>query len=517
MKDKNDIFVKEELTYENDTAFYLYKILNESEEIGKYKDYYHNPAFIELLLNDTTLLKRVFKEEPMLIYNIIDYFKTHNYVIDKKQNSLIELIDDPNFEILSTLWDYVKDQDFNYDELVDDGSYFDLINNMELNVTEYYYFLFNQKWLKDQNNLVELQDPEIALLSEQLINSYYYNLINKKKEIEALNIDDDLLTEYQRIEVKTSDAFSYNKKGELFFKKLLVPKIKLNLYDHSRENKLNLLKSFFRFCLFENHVNKELISWFYVFFHDYISTHVMNDYFQIISDVKNKNLLNYVMRILKYLEKDFFQHNEKKFRDFIFNLENNTDYLGRINENLNEHEVYEHKNVVNNIFIVGQLKRMELGYYSFLDNLKLEELSIDSFHFILTQSPLEHSWTSQIFKIEKKSIIMKENTCVLSDAEQLYNSIAIRNCNPENYLFLKKNILIKNLETKDLLKNKFDLEILHYNLLRLFFYHSLIPVSGKSLKENINTHKYSLQSIKNLYIKIWPSDKKIINGYTGSR
>lgn len=499
-------FFSEEFNiYSNDTLT-LFKYFNDEKKFinNNFNILKNNNNFLEFILPNQEYLEQVFKLDPLFIYKILDFFDTNYDTCSLKKNNIYDLLNKKNYPTIEYIWDSFKD--VNIDIINEKAINEKAINEIYNNSENYFYFLFNQLWLK-KREFKSINNNQLQTLGEQLLVCYYYNLFYTNNKDFLINKQSNYENFFKVINVYTKFKFDHDNKTIIFDP---IEKQENVVCNDFREK----LKLFFHFSLENKIVNKKMIIWFYVFFKKYLTKQLQNDYLFIIYKT-NINITGFINNIFKVLGKEFYEYTEEDIKDIFDNFKQ-TEYIYKVEDDdllfLNNSDLFE---ITNNIFLLKKLNQQNQDDYELINIKALDNISLENLYFIFLISPLKNSLQTVVKKIKD---ITQNNIYNLQKIESddifyIYNSCVLKNFNKEYILFTNENVFRNDLTNFIDIKNFFNIEILFYKIIMYLNNYEIIPKLNLNLKKNIEFYKFDLYNIKKIYLSIYPSEEENINGY----
>lgn len=483
----NFLFKNNSLNYNDNIELYelLNKISKEEDILNDIK--IKSDAFLELILPYEELLEKIFKYDSLYIYNIIDYFKNNQDVIDKKKNYIKELLNENNLTLLNYFLEDSIDDSSEYEKK---NIYKDIILNKQF----YFSVLFNNIWLNNLKSFV-ISNNNLTLMAKQILIVYYHNEFYSKNKIDQTMFDNDTYLDFLKLIVKYKHVYIDINNEDVILKK--IDKLYI-----SEESGNNMLRIFFNFCLDNKYINKNLLSWFFVLFYKDIPKYLYNDFYYIIIGI-NHNVLGIISKILNYIGIDFYKYDKNKFDELVKNIVDNNDYLSKIYENLKFDNSIDLTDITNNIYLIKKMYEIQQDIYIFLSDIELNKLNMNQYYIFILTSPLDNAWNTNIY-------ITNNYITFTPDLINIYNSVESRNFTGNCTFITNENIVrIKNIE-KNLYNNNilFDKYINFLNVIAYLSNFEILPFN-----KSIILSDYSLQKIIDQYLKLFPKEKHILNNY----
>jgi hypothetical protein len=487
MSEYNYLFDSKQLNYNN--IILLHELLQNIIENDKILNNMSikSDSFLEFILPYKQILEKIYLKDSLYIYNIIDFYKNNEDIIEKKKNFIKEFLNENNLNLITFLLRNSID-DNNNNELLS------IHKGIIINKEYYFARLFNQIWLNNFKNF-EISNINLILMAKQVLILYYFNEFYNIDKIDQTMFNNDLYQDFLKVLVKY----------KLVYNDINETDINLKTFEEVPTINENKIKLFYKFCLDNKLMNKNLLTWFFIIFHKELPKYLYNDFYYIILEIKH-NILEVISKILLYVGIDFYKYNKIKFNELIKNISDNHDYLGKIYENLKFDNTLDYENITNNIYLIKKIYEIQEDIYTFLYDLELEKLELDQYYMFIITSPLDNSWNSNLYSIDYN---ITENFMQLL---KIYNSIECKNFSG-NCMFLTLSGIkrIKNIE-KELIDqidlNFFDKYILFINIIKYLSNFEIIPYN-----KEIILFDYSLNNIIKDYLSIFPKEKLLIYNY----
>lgn len=498
-------FFSEDNNIYSNNIITLFKYFNEDEHFIKnnFNLLKNNNNFIEFILPNETYLKQAFEYDQLYIYKIIDFFNSRYNVYDLKKKNVYELLNNKNYSTIEYIWNSLKD--FNI-ELTNEN----LINKIQNNADEYFFFLLNQLWLKKNEQKV-IDNENLQTLGEQILICYYYNMFYTKNKDFLINKK----TNYENF-LKIINVYNNNFKIDYEDKNISFNPIPKNEKIICNSN-LNKLKLFFYFALENKIINKNIIIWFFIFFKQHITKQLQNDYLSIIYNT-NPNLIGFINNLFKTFKKEYYEYTEEEIEE-IFESFKNDEYIFKLEDDdvMFENDIDLFK-ITNNIFLLKDLNKRNDEVYSFIKTDFLDTLKIENLFFIFLLSPLENSLDTIVEQIKDITHHVFHTLKEIGDKNPFYfyNSCILKNFNTIDFFFDNDKIFSSNLNNFSEIENYFDIEVLFLKILFFLNNYEIIPKLNLNLKKNINYYKFDLHIIKKIYLTIYPFEKNNLDGYQKS-
>lgn len=467
----------------------LYKIIQDDDFLDNILVKTDN--FLEFAISSNILLEKIFKRDPLFIYNIIDFFKNNEDIIERKRNYIKELLNENNMNLLN----YFMENMININE--EDSNKMNIYKNIILKKDYYFAMLFNQIWLNNYKN-IEITNANLILMAKQILILYYYNEFYNKNNIDQIMFDEELYQDFLKLLVKYKGVYA----------EINNENIILKTFDETPAINENKLKIFYKFCISNNFINKNLLSWFFVLFYNELPKYLYNDFYYIILGV-NHNILGVISKILNYVGIDLYKYDKAKFNDLVAKIEDNHDYLGKIYDNLKFDNKFDYEDITNNIYLIQRFYEIYSDIYTFLYDINLNKLETNQYYLFILTSPLDNSFDTSIYSI--KNILPYS-----IDLVKIYNSVECKNF-VGNCIFLTefgikkiKNIeknLINKINTDQININLFDKYINFINILNYLSKFEIIPYN------TINLPDYNLDNIIENYLILFPKERQILHNY----
>lgn len=496
MEDYSYLFQSEKIYSENILSFYnfFYKE-NPLEYINN--SVLEKPFFLYLVYPSEKIIKELFYKNDLIRFRFIDFFTENLDLVEQREIKINNFLKNNDIEHIENIFSKIKtDIDIKYMNeikyLIDD-----VVENKEI----YLNWIINKTFqIVFSEHLIDIKS-----LSARLLILFYFNKFFIKERSYQLKIDDPDYIEFTRLLIKYKDLYNINLKyTNVKFKDDTVTTSNIASKEY-------LLMCFFNSLKNPSLIDRKTITWFYIFFSNYIPIEIQNDILYIIlgSDVK-KNTIGLIMEILKAHDKDYSELNEEEKEDIIKNIK--SDYVFKQSEFPSN---FNYSDYIDNVLLIKKLSGNNQRY-EFLKNINYDDIEKNNLFFILYCDPLEETWNSiknKILKIETKF-----NNLNLSDEKliKIYNSVTYTDLNKKEINVIKRNgeYVLGDIETLlESFPSLFDKNILFYNFILFLNNYEILLLNNKvGITSNIKSYNTNIETLKNIFKSIKPN-KDFCNGY----
>lgn len=501
MADYSYLFDMERIYSQNILSFY--KLFNHENVIEALSPkVFENKLFLYLVYPDAKIVKELLSNDGLIRFRFIDFFSENISLIEERQRKIKEFLLNNDIEYLDSVLKFIS-TDIDIDKL---NCLKPAIDDIIANKNLYLQYILSQRYEFQNYIFISVEN-----LSKRLLILYYFNFFFIKHRSTELNIKDPDYIEFTRLLIKHRDIYNINEDfTSIHFKK------DVNYTHLEDEKKYALLHFFNSLTINPVLISKNVITWFYIFFSNYIPKELQNDILYIIFGFK-KNTIGFIIDILKSYNKDYYKFTEEEKNDIIESIK--SDYIFKKNEDIkNKPDI---KNYINNLILLKNIERE--SEFKILSDINYTDIQKERFFFILNHDPLKESWASinnQIKSVESKFENMNLSIDVLT---KIYNSINFTDFSNKEIDIILSNGHYKKISFELIMNNinninsleLFDKDILFFNFLLFLNNFEIVIFNKETILANI-IEKYNtdINKIKQIFLEIFPF-KDFYNGYKG--
>lgn len=448
-------------------------------------------SFLDLVIYHDSWLENLFKKDCLYVFKIIDFFYQNIQIFKNKTNLIKEYMRSKYFNLDNYFFNhFITDNDLNSIN----QEFINLINNIKIDKEKYIAYMIQKFW---ENNISHIYE-DINFIGMIMILKYFYTIYYSTDKINQIDFSDSYQN-FIKFYVKYNHIILNITEDKIYFQN--SPKIP------PQENTKDNILSFFHFCIENDYINMNILNWFFVIFGKELNTILYNDYFGIILNINNYDN-GLVINVLKYIDMDYYNIDKQKLDNFLSSVKSSDDYYFKVKEDLHFENIDTIKSVINNIFLLKQIKDNKEIDFNFIKKIKEQGITKDLFFIFPLINPLEESYFENIPIYKGFNNSLKN----LNFSYKVLNTIILNETSDQYLIFKQDKLESINKFTIDLFKYIDTPSYIYLLLLKLSDLY-IIPVFDISYIENLNSNIINITNVLNLYNKIYPSKKNIINEY----